>query len=315
MAGSYSDDILMTKRVNATFFICSIQKWICFSILDEDYDYNETSTHEMNDSTKDRSIVMDNLFERYEVIEQKGSELTIPDYFPAIYVSENNDVYCFVGIFLNYTQRDVRLHMNPYYMHGKHSTDKKYAAEINGFFRIINGYIAIDQFIDNQYRDIKYKKINAHIRFPVAAETYFGVLINREEDERLTRAIFGLTHSELSSVLEGYAKILGTYNMYTQFPRITRSVRSINYCDITDILIPEQFPYVTFKDSGYDFSHVSLWGFYRYFQLLINDSKTSQIGKAILKADISETVMDAMLRINDYPYYLSKVTRTTFNEE
>jgi len=258
---------------------------------------------------------MENSFDLYEAIEQQGSEITIPDHFPAIYFSEDNDVYCYIGIFLNDTQRDVRLHMNPYYMHGKHSTDKKFAAQIKGFFRIINGYIAIDRFIDNQYRDMKYKKIDAHIRFPLAAETYFGVLANREEDEMLTRAIFGSTYSELSSVIKGYAKILGTYNMYTQYPRITRSVRSMNYCDITDILIPEQFPYVTFNDSGYDFSHVSLWGFYRYFQLLINNSKTSQIGKAFLEADVSETVLEAMLRISDYPYYLSKVTKTIFNDE
>ena len=261
-------------------------------------------------------LLMDNLFDRYEAIEQKGSDITIPDYFPAIYISEDNSIYCYIGIFLNDTQRDVRLHMNPYYMHGKHSTDIKFTAQIKGFFRIINGFIAIDQFIDNQYHDKKYKRIDAHIRFPVAAETYFGVLINRgDEDEVLTRAIFGLTYSELYSVLEGYAKILGTYNIYTQYPRITRSVRSMNHCDITDILIPEQFPYVTFKDSGYDFSHVSLWGFYRYIQLLINNSKTSQIGKALLEADVSETAMDAILRISDYPYYLSKVTKNIFNEE
>ena len=258
---------------------------------------------------------MDNLFHRYEAIEQQGSEITIPDYFPAIYVSEDNDIYCYMGIFLNETQRDVRLHMNPYYMHGKHSTDNKFAAQIKGFFRIISGYIAVDHFIDNQYRDMKYKKVDAHISFPVAAETYFGVLINRDEDEMLTRAIFGSTYSELSSILEGYAKILGTYNMYTQYPRITRSVRSMNYCDITDVLIPEQFPYVTFGDSGHDFSHVSLWGFYRYIKLLLSDSTTSQIGKALLKADVSETVMDVILRITDYPYHLSKITKEIFNEE
>ena len=69
-------------------------------------------------------ILMDNLFEQYDVIEEQGNKITIPDHFPAIYVSENNDVYCYIGIYLNDPSRDVILNMYPYYMHGKHSIDK-----------------------------------------------------------------------------------------------------------------------------------------------------------------------------------------------
>ena len=259
---------------------------------------------------------MNTLFEQYNVTEQQGSGITIPDNFPAIYVSENNEVYCYTGIYLNEkSPRDVIMHMNPYYMHGKHSTDKKFVSQIKGFFRITNGFIALDQFVDNQYHDMKYKKIDAQIRFPLAADTYFGVKKSwDDEDEALTRRIFGLTYSELSSVVESYAKVMGTYTNYVQYPRVTRSVRSRNHCDITDLLIPEQFPYITFNESGYDFSHVSLWGFYRYIQLLTSNSTSSPIGKILLQADVSETVLEVLLRIDDFPHYLTKVTKNTFNE-
>lgn len=258
---------------------------------------------------------MSSLFDQYDVPQLLGNEIVINDPFPAIYVSENDEVNCFTGVFLNNEERyQVSLHTHPYYMHGKHSTDKKFAASIKGFFRIANGCIFLDNYVDNQYdKNRAYKLTNRFIRYPAAASTYYGVMeyTTIAEDAELTRKIFGLTCYELESVLEGYAKTLGRYNMYTQYPRLTRSVRSSNYCDLTDLWIPEKFPYITFQESGYDFSHVSLWGFYRHIQLLIENTVSSRLGQALLAAGVDEVTLQALLKIDDY-HGLPKVTKDTF---
>jgi hypothetical protein len=127
------------------------------------------------------------------------------------------------------------------------------------------------------------------------------------EDAELTRKVFGLTCNELETVLEGYAKTLGRYNLYFQYPRLTRSMRSENFCDLTDLWIPEQFPYITFQESGYDFSHISLWGFYRHIQLLIEKTVSSRLGQALLVAGVNEATLQALINIEEYP--LSKVTK------
>jgi len=256
---------------------------------------------------------MPNIFEQYDSIEQLGSEIVIPDSFPAIFVSENNEVYCYIGIFLDEERNSEMLYMNPYYMQGKHSTDKKIMKEIRGFFQITNGYIVLDNFVDNQYSNKKYKNTNTFIRYPIAADTYYGVWKEyNDEDEALTKAVFGLTYNELYEVLDGYAEILGTKNMYGQYPRLTRSIRAVNFCDITGGLIPSQFPYITFAQSGYDFSHVSLWGFYRHLQLLMEKSISSRLGKALLEVGVPEKTLNALLCIDDFlSIRLSKVFRNT----
>lgn len=260
---------------------------------------------------------MSSLFDQYDVAKHLGNEITISDDFPAIYVSESDEVYCFTGVFLNNEESpQISLHTHPYYMHAKHSTDKKFAANIKGFFRIANGCIFLDNYVDNQYdKNCAYKLTNRFIRFPAAASTYYGVMeyTTIAEDAELTRKVFGLTCCELETVLEGYAKTLGRYNMYIQYPRLTRSVRSSNYCDLTDLWIPEQFPYITFQESGYDFSHVSLWGFYRHVQLLMENTMSSRLGQALLATAVDESTLQALLKIDDYRYHrLAKVTKHTF---
>lgn len=250
---------------------------------------------------------MSELFDQYDVPKIEGNQITIPDHFPAIYVSEDDEVYCFVGVLLDGENRhSIDLHAQPYYMRGMHSTAKKLGAKIKGFFRIAAGCIYLDNYVDNQYDAHKeYKLIEASIQYPTAASTYYGV----RGHEELTRKIFGLTCAELESVLEAYAKALGTYTPYIQYPRLTRSVRAQNYCDLTNLWIPKQFPYITFEESGFDFSHMSLWGFYRHLQLML---KTAQFdfAKALRSAGADEAVLQALLKIDYYPYHcLPTVTK------
>lgn len=140
---------------------------------------------------------MSDLFESYDVLKCLGSEITIAESFPAIYVSERDGVYCFTGVLQNDDKRhQVTLDSQPFYMCGKHSTDKHLAPSIKGFFHIANGCIYLDNYADNQYdKSRPYKLTNRFIRLPVAASTYYGAMEHYTiaEDEKLTRKVFGIT--------------------------------------------------------------------------------------------------------------------------
>ena len=69
-----------------------------------------------------------------------------------------------------------------------------------------------------------------------------------DEDEDLTRKIFGLTYDELTELLDAYAKIMGTYRDFYTYPKLTRSIKNTNFCDMTELWIPKTFPYVAMID-------------------------------------------------------------------
>lgn len=203
--------------------------------------------------------------------------------------------------------------MHPYYRKGKHSTDKKIAKEIKGFYRLAEGCIILDEYVDNRFwGEHTYKKIDVGIRFP-HPDTYYAVLVNHKEDTDLTRAIFGLACDELESVLEANAKIVGTYNEYFTYPKLTRSIRSMNYCDMMDVWIPEKFPYIAFSESGYEFSHISLWGCYRHVQLFTGNKLSSAISQLFVKTGVSEDVLKRLFDIGRTIYHQTKVTKATFD--
>jgi hypothetical protein len=173
----------------------------------------------------------------------------------------------------------------------------------------------LDDYIDNGVHSNRlYKKIKCGIRFP-CPDNYYAVFVDRIEDENLTRAIFGLTHEEITSLLDAYAITMGTHSDYGVYPRLTKSPRNTNFCDITDIWIPKWFPYVAFKDSNYDFSHVSLWGFYRHIQLLTGYNINSLMSRCLLKAGANETTLQRIFNMDIGYGYSTKVTDRIVNED
>lgn len=258
---------------------------------------------------------MGNLFNQFESPILPKDDVTIAEHFPVMYISSLDDVFCYTGVLFNLEERSPNLYNNSWKLSGKHSTDRNISESIKGFYRIINGCIIIDDYVDNRWNDAKYKLIDRIIRLPISAQTYYGVVESGtfKEDKELTRKVFGLTFHELQEILTGYAKIFGIYNDYRQYPRLTRSVTSDNFCDLTDLWIPKQFPYIAFKDSQYLYSHVSLWGFYTHLSLLMNQGKESIMYQEFLKIGISESTMDALLQINERPFYgRTKVNRDSF---
>ncbi len=253
---------------------------------------------------------MGKLFDRYDVEPMKGKDITIGKHLPEIFVSDTDKIFFYPGVSLrDDEQRRRASFMHPYYLHGKHSTDEQTSRKTNGFYRIMEGCIVLDDFVDKDFlSDCTYKRINAGVKLP-CPDSYYAVFVNQEEDEDLTRGVFGLTYVELTSLLDAYAKVMGTYCEYFTYPKLTRSIKSENFCDMTELWIPEQFPYIAFSDSGYDFSHVSLFGFYRHVQLLTGCKINSAVSRALLKSGIDEEVLNRLFAIGKGFFYQTKVTK------
>lgn len=256
---------------------------------------------------------MEKLYERIAAVPQKGADITIPEHSPAIYVSEYDEVFCYMGIRLtggNITNKTLFMH--PYTMRGLHSTDTKISRRIENFYRLADGCVILDEFLDSHFRkEHLYKRVEAGIRFP-CPDTYFGIMVQGREQEELTRAVFGLTHRELSELVDAYAKILGMYNDFMQLPRLTRSMKNVNYCDLTGACIPSKFPYIAFSTDG---SHVSLWGFYQHIRLLTMQSMNRPVSRALQEAGISEALLQHLFSLGGEICYQKKVTHDILDED
>jgi len=239
------------------------------------------------------------LYDRYDCKSQVGAKFYIPEHFPAIYISEDNKVICYTGIRTRDARDDTSIEMQPYYLKGKHSFGNKTSNEIVGFYRVAKGRVVLDEFIDNHwlFKDKAIKQVdNVGIILPIAARTYYTIWVNHEEDDVLARAVFGVTCDELHQLLKIFEKNSGNnyYDRYS-YPRMTRS-NSTNFCDITDMLIPRHFPYVAFNESGYVFSHVSLFGFYQLLSQYAHLFLFCNLDDLLDKVSFSEIAKKALLQ-------------------
>ena len=252
------------------------------------------------------------LYDYYDVKPIKGKDITIGEHFPQVFISKSDEVFCYTGMCLNENPESTKsLFMQPYYLKGIHSTDKLASKEILAFYRIVDGCITLDKYVDDGfYSNRLYKKINCIIKFP-CVYGHYEVIANSTEDEELTRKIFGLTYYETTQFLEAYAKTMGTYSEYISRPRLTKNSKNSNYCDLTGVWIPEQFPYVAFQDSGYDFSHVSLYGFYRHIQLLTGYNIDSVFSRALIKQGADETTLNRIFKIDLCDSYYVRILKDT----
>lgn len=226
-----------------------------------------------------------------------GGQITLGRMPTEIFVSDNDEVLCFAGLLVNKEDYYGKTFFgSPYCYEGLHSGEIMKHEEVKGFFRIVDGRIVLDNYVDARLGSHSFKSIDAGVRFSYP-DTYYGVMKNYVEDEKLTRAVFGLTCYELEQLLRCYAKTLGEYSDYGQYPRLTRSGRSSNFCDLTDAWILEKFPYIAFAQSGYEFSHISLWGFYRHVQLLAKNSMDSMMSRVLLDAGLDKNILERLFEI------------------
>lgn len=254
---------------------------------------------------------MGQLFDRFDIAPIKGENITIEDCGFELFISETDSVFYYPGMCLyDEDRRGKPSFMHPYYMRGKHSTDEIVTKEVKGFYRIIDGCIVLDRFVDDRYYgDMLYKRLHCGVRFACPASCDYGVLVNHEEDEELTRKVFGLTYYEITELLEAYAKMMGTDHDYLTYPKLTRSIKNTNFCDITECWIPDTFPYIAFNESMYDFSHVSLFGFYRHIQLLTGYKLNSRISRVLIKEGLDEEILKKVFNTGKGIFNQTKVTR------
>lgn len=257
---------------------------------------------------------MGELFDRYEGAPLKSKDIRIGEHYLEIFISETDEVLCYIGACTDLAKQPPSTFCSyPYNMQGKPSTDKKLAPHIRGFLRLQEGCIFLDDYVDNQFcEDRLYKKIKVGIHFPYP-DSYYGIMRSYDdEDEDLTHAIFGLTCHELNAVLEAYAKSLGAYSPYLVYPKLTRSGKSDNYCEMADFWIPVKFPYISFGNSGYAYSHISLWGFIRHLQLLKAGQHNSVIESVLKQAGLDQQIMDRLFSLEGPYPSKEKATRSTF---
>ena len=64
--------------------------------------------------------------------------------------------------------------------------------------------------------------------------------------------------------------------------------------------------------NGYDFSHVSLGGFYRHIQLLTGLRTTSMFSQSLLKFGVNQETLERVFKIDIFYFYHTKVTKELF---
>ena len=229
---------------------------------------------------------MGELFDRFDVEPVMGKDITIGNRFPEILISEKDEVFC--------------------YLRPNFPVDNDNDEHV--LHRVSRGCVVFDRYINSKFRSNHlYKKLYAGVRLP-HPDNYFAVFVDGKEEDALTRKIFGLTYKELEELLDAYSKVLGINRDYYNAPKITHSIARENFCDLTEILIPKQFPYITFKDNAVGFSYVSLWGFYRHIQLITSCKTSSVFSKALMECELSEDIINTIFSINEDIVFKTKVT-------
>ncbi|GIP34242.1 hypothetical protein [Paenibacillus sp. J2TS4] len=261
--------------------------------------------------------MLSGLYETIDSPEEQGENIVLPNSSSeAIYLSHGGELFCYSGIYCR-DKNQVSFQSWPYYLRGRHTANCR--KQMKGLFRVKNGCILLTGFVDHEYySNSKYKQLKNYImRLPGVNNSYFGIEKRIEtgsswyfeENKELSRASFGLSYSELECLVELYAKRLGINNSYFQYPRITRSLNNENFCDITGLWIPAGFPYIAFYESGYDFSHVSLFGFYRHIGAMLSMGKSTVASQIFKYETISNDMIQLIKHIDYYFPFEIVVTR------
>lgn len=255
------------------------------------------------------------LYEKLNEPEKLGKDFVLPQFYVnPIYISESGEVNCYLGICETDESRRSILVSSPSQLHGKHSSNC--SKIMLGMYRLINGSIYLSRFVDSElYEKQKFKHLKEYIiRLPYPNSCYFGVLKRSygiddfKENEELTSKCFGLTYSELEILTEAYAKVFGLHIQHARYPRITRSLKSDHFCDITNTWIPKGFPYITFSNCGYKYSTVSLYGFYRHVCLFLSIfSNSTAVGE--FKKILPDELIVKITNIDDFPSVGTIITR------
>ncbi len=251
--------------------------------------------------------IKESLYRNQLAIPKRGKDITINTFMPEIFVSQNDNVFCYTGICTKENLTPDSCFVHPSYTVGKHSTDEEIINKTQGFYRLINGHFIIDDYLDNGVaRNLMYKRLSASIRFPSRSGAY-GVFVGETEDRELSRAVFGLCYDEVLALTESYAKALGSYTEFETIPALTRSLKTFRFCELTGVWIPAEFPYVAFDDMA-----VSLYGFYKHIKILTNCRSTSKVSLMLIEKGLDEYILEYLFDIEQFTGYHTRPSRYFF---
>ena len=243
---------------------------------------------------------MGNIYERIEEEEIICKNILLPESFPAIYIDEYDNIYCYYGII---DKDRFLLKSYPYWL--KNQKPAKVKNQIRGYFRLENGLILVDkEFVDGKrsFREqVKCKKIPATIKLPSTNNNPYGIYYekSKEIEEELTKKIFGISYDDLSQLIYHFNNCFEmiTQTYYSRYPSITRAIQNDNYCDITEMWIPSGFPYIAFSESGYYYSHISLYGFYQQVKFITLNDIESSVSKKLIQNGLNPKILENLFKI------------------
>lgn len=241
------------------------------------------------------------IYEQVKASEIRYDELIFPEYFSNIYIDEYDRVYCYHSII---DKNRFLFGSTPYYLNGIKISKAKEL--IKGYFRIESGRIIDDEEFGSGYYNEKSKGklLSATIQLPQVQDTNYYVYLdkdNKDLEEIFTRKVFGLLYNELEKLLSIYNKVfkICPENNYYSYPKITRSLKSDNFCDLSGIWIPPKFPYISFAESGYYYSHVSLFAFYQHIKFLTLNNINSVISRTLIENGLNPNILKYIFAISD----------------
>lgn len=258
-------------------------------------------------------ITIENLYEN-----ETSKAYSANDLFPmyggvGIFVSSYNTISCLGGILFDTDDTEkLELRTWNYYDEPTKKT-KKYKEQIKAYLRIKYGRIYLDYGYKSIFKtEEKFKKLNYEIQLPSSNfETFYsvnenGVYGNQNDD--IVREAFGLTMNELDELISLWSQIVGMDCYYEKFPKLTKSIKCNNYCDITGLWIPKSFPYIKLDDNLY--THVSLYGFYKYIASSVFGYPPSRLAN-IFKDNLSTKTYEYLKNIiYDIPITGKNITDT-----
>jgi hypothetical protein len=152
--------------------------------------------------------------------------------------------------------------------------------------------------LDSKGDDL-YKIIPDHVvRYPSGLNNNYGVFNRKDssENEFLTRELFCITQAELEAFLKTFAKLFQAFDERIRYPRTTHSNRNSNTCDISQLWIPVNFPYVAAAESQYFWGHISLFGFFRFISWLCFRREQNRSYSHLISNGVPNELLDRIIQ-------------------
>lgn len=226
---------------------------------------------------------------------EKTIDQDLPD---ALFTStENGKLECYIGYKpLSTAGDDFSYHVSVGRKKGEDAEEGRFIQLASGALQW--GYSPFNSLFAHYYIP------SLHLFLPRKTNPRFSIQKSGEDCDELTRQFFGLTFDELTSLVSSYETASGHQRCGPA--RVTCSLK-YNTCDLTGALIPREFPYITFTNSDFIWSHISLSGFYSHIAFLLMNGPQSEFYLRLLDEGCSaETLNNVRKLVLNYKAIVGK---------